>query len=150
MGNHRAQGSKWGTEWWNLAILQHGLSEMTLCYNLACQKIAHLHSYARRDVLCISNPACPGTTDEKTDNLVLQLSTQLNVNLQPWEIYRSHNVGKPQPGKIRPKWVKFIGYCSRERLFKACKLLKGLQTIGKVYINKDLTTITYEKAYKAR
>ena len=116
-----------------------------------CKQIADLQPYARRNVLCISNPACPETTDENTDNLVLQLSSsQLNVGLQPWELYRSHKVGKPQPGKIRPIWVKFIGYCSRDRLFKACKLLKGLQTIGKVCINKDLTTITYEKNYKAR
>ena len=145
MGNHRTQGSKWVTEWWNRIIeVGHGRSRRN------CQEIADLQSYTHRIVLCISNPAWPETPDENTDNLVLQLSSQLNVNLQPWEISRSHRVEKPQPGKIRPIWVKFIGYCFRERLFKACKLLKGHQTIEKVYINKDLTTITNEIAYTAR
>ena len=46
--------------------------------------------------------------------------------------------------------VKFIGYRSRERLFKARKLLKNHLTLKKVYINEDLTKTTNELAYKAR
>ena len=134
----------------DLAVVQHELSEMTLSYNHACQEIADLQQYTRRNALRISNPAWPETPDENTDNLVLQLASQLNVNLQPWEISRSHRVGKPYPGKIRPVLVKFIGYRSRERLFKARKLLKNHQTLKKVYINEDLTKTTNELAYKAR
>ena len=62
-----------------------------------------LRQYTRRNALRIYNllwkeppPPRPGQQGEDTDSLVLGLAHQLGVPLEPWEIGRSHRVGKPR------------------------------------------------------
>ena len=110
--------------------------------------------------LRISNPAwreplhVPGQPQEEdTDGLVLQLAADLGVDLQPWELGRSHRVGEPRPGgPPRPILVKFISYNVRKRLFDARKEIRETRNPvpTNVYINEDLTRFNSKLAYDAR
>ena len=133
-----------------LASTRDDLEALKNCYDLARQELADLQQYTRRNALRIFNPAWKEQKDEDTDQLILTLANKLNVDLQAWEISRSHRVGVPQEGKVRPVLVKFIGYQSRQKLFKARRLLKDKPALKNVYINEDLTKATNELAYKAR
>ena len=133
-----------------LARYKDKFDKLSDAYSNACQEIADLQQYTRRNALRITNPAWPESQDENTDELVLKLAQDLGVDIQPWEISRSHRVGVPRRGKTRTVLVKFIGYRPRERLYKARWDLKDIDSLKNVYINEDLTKATSELAYKAR
>ena len=80
------------------------------------------------------------------------LSATLGVPLQPWEIGRSHRVGKPRnDGTPRPILVKFISYNVRHRIYEARKLIKDIPSLKrKVYFNEDLTRLNGKLAFEAR
>ena len=130
--------------------LKSELSHSYNAYNRVSEDLAELQQYTRRNALRITNPAWPEDPNEDTDKLVISLANALGVDIQPFEISRSHRVGKPRAWYQRPILVKFIGYRTRERLFKARKKLKEKQEFRKVYINEDLTKATSELAFKAR
>ena len=121
-------------------------------------ELQDLLQYTRRNALRISNPnwvepqpPMPGQSPEDTDALVLGLAATLGVPLQPWEIGRSHRVGKPRPdGTPRPVLVKFISYNVRHRVYEARKLHKDKPSLKKVYFNEDLTRENGKLAYEAR
>ena len=116
--------------------LKSELSHSYNAYNRVSEDLAELQQYTRRNALRITNPAWPEDPNEDTDKLVISLANALDVDIQPFEISRSHRVGKPRAGYQRPILVKFIGYRTRERLFKARKKLKEKQEFRKVYINE--------------
>ena len=100
-------------------------------------ELQDLLQYTRRNALRISNPAWiePETNrePEDTDALVLGLAVSLRVPLEPWEIGRSHRVGKKQPGGApRPVLVKFISYNISHRFFEARKKLINHTSLQKV------------------
>ena len=118
-------------------------------------QLHELQQYTRRNALRIVNPAWaePRNTNEQedTDRLILDLIQSLGVNLAPWEISRSHRVGKKRnDGTPRPIIVKFIGYNVRRRVYEARKKLKNHATLRRVYINEDLTRQNSRLAYEAR
>ena len=123
--------------------------------NATEMELQDLLQYTRRNALRISNPAwiepVNSREPEDTDALVLGLAVSLRVPLEPWEIGRSHRVGKKRPGGApRPVLVKFISYNIRHRFFEARKKLKNHSTLRKVYINEDLTRQNNRLAYEAR
>ena len=132
--------------------------------NVAKEKLAlesdlhELRQYTRRNALHIYNPnwaepppPTPGQQGEDTDGLILNLAQQLGVRLEPWEIGRSHRVGKPRSnGPPRPIIVKFISYNVRHRVFEARKRLKDTPALRLVYMNEDLTKENSALAYEAR
>ena len=113
-----------------------------------------LQQYTRRNALRIYNPSWKepqNTYDEDTDALVLQLAGAIGVRLAPWEIGRSHRVGRKRlDGTPRPVIVKFIGYNVRKRLYDARKKLRETPGLNGVYMNEDLTRENSELAYEAR
>ena len=123
-------------------------------------ELQDLLQYTRRNALRITNPNWiepqrpwrPGQPPEDTDALVLALAATLGVPLQPWEIGRSHRVGKPRnDGTPRPILVKFISYNVRHRIYEARKLLKDIPSLArKVYFNEDLTRVNGRLAFEAR
>ena len=48
----------------------------------------------------------------------------MNVEISKNDINRSHEIGKPNPGKKRPKIVKFIRYNIRKKIYSNKKKLK--------------------------
>ena len=140
--------------------LEENLLKTTQEKNEVENELKQLLQYTRRNALRISNPAwkepvrLPGqSAEENTDALVLQLASVLQVELHPWEIGRSHRVGKPKSdGSPRPILVKFISYNVRRRIYEARKKLKTSKnpSLKKVYINEDLTKENSKLAYEAR
>ena len=122
------------------------------------EDLHELRQYTRRNALRIYNPLWkepppprPGQQGEDTDSLVLGLAHQLGVPLEPWEIGRSHRVGKPRnDGTPRPVIVKFISYNIRSRIYEGRKRMKDIPAMkNTVFINEDLTRENGKLAYEA-
>lgn len=98
--------------------------------------------YSRRSCLRISG--IPESSDEVTDDIVLSIAQECEVNLARTDIDRSHRVParksapatKPRPADII---VKFISYRSRAALLGGKSRLKSSGNFKGVYINEDLT-----------
>ena len=115
-------------------------------------EIRDLQQYTRRNAFRIHNPHWrdTGNVQEDTDKLVLELARTMGVDLAPWEIGRSHRVGKYRAGVTRPILVKFVSYQPRKRVFDERKTLRTIEGLSRVYINEDLTKYNSELAYQAR
>lgn len=88
--------------------------------------------YSRRNNLRIFG--LKESVNENTDDLVMEVATKLNVDIDRNFIDRSHRVGKPG-GKPRAVIVKFVGYAPRSKLYRSKKSLKGTG----ITIHEDLT-----------
>ena len=136
--------------------LEAELEKMTVEKTATEMELQDLLQYTRRNAVRITNPAWTEPPKnqrdpEDTDALVLGLAVSLRVPLEPWEIGRSHRVGKKRPGGApRPVLVKFISYNVRHRFLEARKKLKNHSTLRRVYINEDLTRKNNNLAYEAR
>ena len=117
-----------------------------------------LEQYSRRNSLRISG--IPEEETEVTDEIVIGLASSLNVEINSFDIDRSHRVGKPvgkvqadrRPGSKRHRdiIVKFARYNVREKLFKVRKDLRNTSHYKSVYINEDLTSRRSKLLFDAR
>ena len=115
-------------------------------------EVNELKQYSRRNSLRISNANWPERPYENTDLLVLELSSELGLNLAPWMIDRSHRVGR-RMGKPRDILVKFIGYGPRNALYQARQNLRAdprFRGRHPIFINEDLSPETSKLLYEAR
>ena len=103
--------------------------------------------YSRRNCLRISGVM--ENTNENTDELILDMTRSMNVDLSLQEIDRSHKVGKPNAAKPRDINVKLSTFRAREKLYKARRQLKDTGHAG-VYINEDLTKFRSGLLYSGR
>ena len=101
--------------------------------------------YSRRNTLLISG--IPEESNESTDTHVLELASDLNVNLFSHDIDRSHRVGKPSSTKTRDIIVKFSRYNALRMLYEVRKDLRELENRA---INKDLTKRRSKLLFDAR
>ena len=116
-------------------------------YNLR-QELHELKQYTRRNALRVYNANWVESKDEDTDKRIIDLAREFGIAIQNFEISRSHRVGRPEPGKIRPILVKFIGYRPRERLYNARKDIKAKYPTIDIF--EDLTATTAQLSYNAR
>ena len=117
-----------------------------------------LEQYSRRNSLRISG--IPEEETEVTDEIVIGLASSLNVEINSFDIDRSHRVGKPvgkgqadrRPGSKRHRdiIVKFARYNVRDKLFKVRKDLRNTSHYKSVYINEDLTSRRSKLLFDAR
>ncbi len=107
--------------------------------------IDELEQYSRRNALRIWFPQ-PEIQGEDTDKLVLDFAKEIEVDLQPTEIGRSHRVGPPNKNRTKPRAVivKFTTYNTRRRLYEA--RMKSAD----VFISEDLTQQRSRLYYNAR
>lgn len=103
--------------------------------------------YSRRNSLRVSN--IKEDSSENTDEIVLNIANELNVEMSPNDIDRSHRVGKPSPTKTRDILVKFATYRARQRLYNNRSSLKNSGYDG-VFLNEDLTKGKSKLLYQAR
>lgn len=103
--------------------------------------------YSRRNCLRISG--VPEKVNENTDQLVLSLAEELNVQLVLSDIDRSHRVGKQTRGG-RKIIVKFTTYRARQNLFSQRKKLSETTNWSGVFINEDLTARRSKLLFDAR
>lgn len=106
--------------------------------------VDELEQYGRRNALRVWSKEMPETAGEDTDELIRSYAKKVGVELPPDSIGRSHRVGKPRHGKIRPIIVKFTGYNIRRKLYQARKNAEGY------YASEDLTRVRSNILYKAR
>lgn len=118
-----------------------------------------LNQYGRRNILRISG--IPEKTDEVTDDIVLKLAGDLNVELTKYDIDRSHRVGKVDTrGSVGQKTssrrkhrdiiVKFTRYNARDGLFQVRKELRDIPNLDSIFISEDLTNKRSKLLYNAR
>ena len=103
--------------------------------------------YSRRNSLRVSN--IKEDPSENTDQIVLNIANELDVEISPNDIDRSHRVGKPSTSKTRDILVKFATYRARQRLYDNRSSLKNSGYDG-VFINEDLTKNKSKLLYQAR
>lgn len=106
--------------------------------------VDELEQYGRRNAVRIWSKAMPEVPGESTDAVVQEYAHQVGVTLPPNSIGRSHRVGRPAPGKIRPIIVKFTTYNMRRMLYDARK------RSADVFVSEDLTAVRSNILYKAR
>lgn len=95
-------------------------------------KSDELEQYQRRNSIRVFG--VPETSDENTDDLVLQVAASVGANININMIDRSHRVG-PKTDKPRPIIAKFTSYRFRQEIYSKKKNLKG----SKITIREDLT-----------
>ena len=105
--------------------------------------------YSRRNCLRISG--IPEETGENTDNLVLKIADDIEADVRPQDIDRSHRVGNTKRKKATPREiiVKFSTYRARANLYRQRTLMKERGHEGE-FINEDLTKKRNEYLYEAR
>ena len=108
------------------AVLLSQIAEMETEYEL---KFDDIEQYSRRSCLILTG--IKERKGENTDNLVLNaLSTHRGITLDLYETDRLYRLGRKridQDGHQidRPIIIKFIGYRSRQKVFKQKRKLKG-------------------------
>ena len=83
--------------------------------------------YSRRNYLRIWSKE-PETKEENTDDNMMAYADKVGVKLSPWDIGRSHRVGKPT--QSRPIIVKFSTYGARSRVYGARKQCQDVYVSG--------------------
>ena len=114
-------------------------------------KLDHHEQYSRRHSLRIINNVVE-KQGEDTDQIVIDIAKKmLDKNIEPYEIDRSHRIGKPNRNNERPIIVKFVSYNTKRQIFRARKRLNfaGQDAKG-VYINEDLTKTRQQMLSLAR
>ena len=93
------------------------------------EKMDDLKQYSRRS--CLVMTRVKETRGEDTDQIVEEiLFSKLGLNLAPFEVQRTHCLGQKRDLKDgravnRPIIIRFVGYKSRDKVFKVKKKLKG-------------------------
>lgn len=106
--------------------------------------VDELEQYGRRNAVRIWSRSMPERPGENTDDLVQDYARQAGIELPPHSIARSHRVGKPSAGKVRPIIVKFATYNTRKLVYDARK------NCTDVFVSEDLTRVRSSILYKAR
>ena len=96
---------------------------------------------------CILIHGVKENQNEDTDEVVNKLKSEMNLEISPGDIDRTHRIGVPSNGKNRPITVKFVRYLKRRSVFTNKKRrLKGKN----ISITKSLTKIRMSALKEAR
>lgn len=102
------------------------------------RKVDDLEQYQRRQ--CVRIFGIEEEVGENTDKLVVELATNIGVELKVEDIDRSHRVGRTtSDGRPRPIIVKFCSYRKRSEVFFNKKRLKG----SGMTLREDLTKVRH-------
>ncbi|KAJ8306878.1 hypothetical protein KUTeg_014962 [Tegillarca granosa] len=100
-----------------------------------------LEQYSRRNSIRIAG--IPEKSDEKIDEIVLDIAKRANVDIDQRVIDRSHRIGPPRGGTNRQILVKFTSHRPKYSLMKARKDWNKPQcrdsVLRSIYVNEDLT-----------
>ena len=83
--------------------------------------------YSRRN--CILIHGVKENQNGDTDEVVVnKVKSEMDLEISPGDIDRTHRIDVPGKGKNRPMIVKFVRYMYRRRVFTNKKRLKGKDT----------------------
>ena len=101
--------------------------------------------YSRRN--CILIHGLKENQNEDTDEVAIdKIKSEMDLDISPGDIYRTHRIGVPTKGKNRLIIVRFVRYIDRRRIFTNKKRLKGKN----MSINESLTKIKMSALKEAR
>lgn len=105
--------------------------------------------YSRRN--CLRITGAPEADNEDTDDFVVNLARNIDVELCLQDIDRSHRLGRLQEDTTKPRdiIVKFATYRMRAKFYKARVLTKDRGFRG-VFVNEHLTKPRSKILYEAR
>ena len=117
-----------------------------------------LEQYSRR--LCINVTGVPETASESTDQIVTDLAKMAGVTVTRADIDRTHRIGKPGTGKVRPIIARFTNFAKRQEVYNARRELRKPRPVrgsvvtsevaGKVFIADNLTRQNQHTMFIAR
>lgn len=88
------------------------------------QKIDNIEQYSRRKNLRLFGLA--EKQNEDTEKVFIEhCKNKLKLDIVPADIDRCHRIGKKEEDKIRPIFIKFVGYKKKMEVFQNKKKLKG-------------------------
>ena len=102
-----------------------------------------MEQYSRRNSVLVNG--IPESDKRPTDEIVLSIANQYNINISIADIDRSHRIGKEADGKARAVIVKFVSYRARNEFMR-----KKQDLANGIYFNEHLTPLRSEILYKAR
>ena len=126
--------------------LEQKVLGMTEKVNKLSSLVERQEQYSMRN--CILIHGVKENQNEDTDEVVVnKLKSEMNLEISPGDIDRTHRIGVPSNGKNRPITVKFVRYMKRRRVFTNKKRrLKGKN----ISITKSLTKIRMSALKEAR
>ena len=110
-------------------------------------QVEGLEMYGRRNGVRIFG--IPETEGENTDQIILKLVEDIDADIPPHALGRSHRVGPVDPRKPRAIIAKFVGHNFKTQLLRNKKKLRGRMG-NKVFVNEDLTARRARWAKTAR
>ena len=132
----------------NEALVQENKSLITRV-DLLEKQADQAEQYSRRNCLRISG--VKEETNENTDDIVMNLVSDIGSDIQLPHIDRSHRVGNPKKSRTKPRdiIVKFSTYRYRQAFFKQRTVLKDTGHRG-VFVNEDLTKVRSGILFESR
>ncbi|XP_067668105.1 uncharacterized protein [Haliotis asinina] len=121
----------------DIKVLHEQVTNLTERLNIKDKQVDELYQYGRRNNIRVYG--IPEERNETTDQLILNLCTQMGVQLKLEDLDRTHRTGDPakySAGKPRPILVKFVSCRSK---WAVMSNLSKLKPQPNVFINDDLT-----------
>lgn len=118
----------------SISILEEKVTKHTNSMTTVQAEVGDLAQYSRRNSIRVFGiPEAPG---ENTDDIIVTLlSSKLGINISPFDLDRSHRVGKVSKNKSRAIIVKFVSFKTKFSVLTSKSKLKG----SKEFIVEDLT-----------
>ena len=104
--------------------------------------------YSRRN--CIVFHGLPETDNENTDETIIKICREkMKIQIESKDLDRSHRLGRSNGGKPRGIIAKFANYNSRDKIYRARKVLRNCSGTP-VYIHESLTKMRSELFWKVK
>ena len=104
--------------------------------------------YSRRN--CIVFHGLPETDNENTDETIIKICREkMKLQIESKDLDRSHRLGRSNGGKPRGIIAKFANYNSRDKIYRARKVLRNCSGTP-VYIHESLTKMRSELFWKVK
>ena len=105
--------------------------------------------YSRRNFILIHD--VKENQNEDTDEVVTnKIKSEMDLDISPGDIDRTHRIGVPSKGKNRSIIVKFVRYMDRRSVFSNKKTLKGKNMSITESLNKIRMSALKEARNKVR
>ena len=124
-----------------IAVLENKLKSVS-------QQNEEAEQYSRRN--CIIFHGIPETEGENTDETIIKLCKEkMKLQIDCKDLDRSHRLGRRNGGKPRGIIAKFANYNSRDRIYRARKVLRNSQGTP-VFIHESLTKMRSELLWEVK
>ncbi|CAG2218026.1 unnamed protein product [Mytilus edulis] len=111
-------------------------------------KCDDLEQHSRKYMLRFTG--VPFSYGENTDNKILQIASQMHVQMSQSDIVISHRTGKQHSDRPRPIIIRLSSHRVKESLLRLSKFNRKNPQLANISINQELTMLRSKLAYYAR